>query len=259
MTRTSVDYDRRQHAVYGEGRALSRQAARRWARTFETHLGAARGAQVVDVGSGTGRFARLLAETLAAQVVGVEPSTRMRAVAVRDNAHPHVRYADGSAERIPLDDASCDAALLSHVAHHMGDQEACARELWRVLRPGAPVVLVGVLPESLGALPFLRFFPTARPIADRQSAALGALIEQLTRAGFEPVAREAIEQELAPDLRAYAERIGKRAISTLELIDDADFEAGLRRLRETAGRAGPATAVSERIDLVVLRRDGRPA
>ena len=183
----------------------------------------------------------------------------MRAVAARDNAHPRVGYADGSAERIPLDDASCDAALLSHVAHHIGDQEGCARELRRVLRPGAPVVLVGVLPESLGALPFLRFFPTARPIAERQSAALTALIERLTLAGFEPLAGEAIEQDLAPDLSAYAERVGKRAISTLELIDDADFEAGLRRLRDAAGRAGPATAVTESIDVLVLRRGERPA
>jgi len=255
--RTSVDYDQHQYRVYAEGRALSPARAELWGRVYAEHLDRATQLTILDLGSGTGMYSRLLAETLEADVLGVEPSVRMRELAEREQPHPRVRYLAGSAEQIPLPEASCDAALLSDVAHHIADHDACARELRRVVRRGGTVLVRGVGPDSSPRVRFLDFFPTARPIAKQQAAALAALVEKLAGAGFERVCAQAIEQELAPSLRDYYHRVRLRAISTLELISDAEFERGIARLREEAERESSPRAVIERVDLFVLRRYGK--
>jgi ubiquinone/menaquinone biosynthesis C-methylase UbiE len=252
--RTSVDYDQHQYQVYAEGRALSPARAELWSRVYAKYLDRAARLTVLDLGCGTGMYSQLLAEALDADVVGVEPSVRMREVAEREHAHPRVRYLAGSAEEIPLPGASCDAALLSDLAHHIADHDACARELRRVVRRSGLVLVRGIGPDSSPRVRFLDFFPTARSIARQQAAAFAELIETLAGAGFERVCGEAIEQELAPSLRDYHDRVKLRAISTLELISDAEFERGMARLREEAERESAPRAVIERVDLAVLRR-----
>jgi ubiquinone/menaquinone biosynthesis C-methylase UbiE len=252
--KTSVDYDQHQYRVYAAGRALSPARAELWSRAYAKHLDPTGRLTVLDLGSGTGMYSQLLAETLDAEVVGVEPSVRMRELAEREHAHPRVRYLPGSAEQIPLPEASCDAALLSDVAHHIADHDACARELRRVVRRGGLVLVRGIGPDSSPRVRFLDFFPTARPIARQQAAALAALIERLAGTGFDRVCSEAIEQELAPSLGDYRDRVKLRAISTLELISDVEFERGMARLREEAERESAPRAVIERVDLAILRR-----
>src|SRR5207244_9047228 len=128
---------------------------------------------ILDLGSGIGTWSEVLAEAFGAQVIGIEPSARMRAVAAQEHMHPRVRYAEGAGERIPLADSSCDAALLSYVIHHVADRDACAAELRRVLRAGAWVLVRGALRDSLASAPHWRFFPTARAIAERQFPSVG--------------------------------------------------------------------------------------
>ncbi|MGO9293249.1 MAG: class I SAM-dependent methyltransferase [Streptosporangiaceae bacterium] len=50
----------------------------------------------------------------------------------------------GHANAIPLGAATMDGARLSTVIHHLPDLPAAARELRRVLRPGAPVLIRSV-------------------------------------------------------------------------------------------------------------------
>ncbi|MGH3833799.1 MAG: class I SAM-dependent methyltransferase [Pseudonocardiaceae bacterium] len=94
-----VNYDERLHAVYVRGRAISAARTAMWMRTFTKYVPARRPLTVLDLGSGTGRFSPALADTFGGPVYGVEPSSRMRAVAVA-TPHPKVSYVAGSAERI---------------------------------------------------------------------------------------------------------------------------------------------------------------
>jgi SAM-dependent methyltransferase len=84
-----------------------------------------RAATVLDLAAGTGRLTQEL-ERRFASVVAVEPDERMRAV--------HGAALAGSAEAIPLADASFDAAFVGE-AFHWFDPEAAIAELARVLRP----------------------------------------------------------------------------------------------------------------------------
>ena len=95
--------------------------------------------EVADVGAGTGK---LSAAALAGghRVIAVEPLQPMRAV-LRD-VLPDVRALAGSAERLPLADASVDAVLVG-AAFHWFEQEAALAEIARVLRPPGLLGLLG--------------------------------------------------------------------------------------------------------------------
>jgi ubiquinone/menaquinone biosynthesis C-methylase UbiE len=247
-----VDYDERQWMVYEQGRQLSPERADLWTRVFARYLDRTTRPTVLDLGSGTGLYSELLAESFAATVIGVEPSERMRKVAEREHSHPSVRYLAGAAEQIPLPDGSCDAALLSNVLHHVRDVDACSSELERVVRQGGLLFLRGSLRGA--RIAFLDYFPTATQIALEQSPPASDVIAAFTGKDFEHVATERVEQETAPSLRAFYERVKLRAISTLELISDADFEAGITRMKQEADREDLPRPVVEDVDLVVLRR-----
>jgi SAM-dependent methyltransferase len=88
--------------------------------------------RVLDLGAGTGKLTRAL---LAAghDVVAIEPDAEMRAeLAAR---LPGVSLHAGTAEQIPLPDASVDAVAMGQ-AFHWIDPDAALPEIARVLRPG---------------------------------------------------------------------------------------------------------------------------
>ena len=89
-------------------------------------------ARVLDLGAGTGKLTRQLRER-GLDVTAVEPSGGMREQLGR--AVPGVRALAGTAERIPLPDASVDAVLVAQ-AWHWVDPVAAVPEVARVLAPG---------------------------------------------------------------------------------------------------------------------------
>ncbi len=86
----------------------------------------------VELGAGTGKFSRMLAERVP-ELYPIEPDERMRDVFA--NSCPGLSVLAGTAERIPLPDASVDA-VFSADAWHWFDPESTYREIARVLRPG---------------------------------------------------------------------------------------------------------------------------
>ena len=95
-------------------------------------------AAVLDLGAGTGKLTRVLAERYR-DVTAVEPLANMRAMLER--VVPGVTALPGSAERIPLDDGSVDGVFAAQ-AFHWFDQRVALPEITRVLRPGGVFAIV---------------------------------------------------------------------------------------------------------------------
>ncbi|MFE9189591.1 class I SAM-dependent methyltransferase [Micromonospora sp. NPDC007208] len=118
--------------AYAEHRPGYAQAAVRWA------LEPAPGLRVLDLGAGTGKLSAALV-AVGADVVAVEPDPAMRAELRR--TLPAVRALPGSAEAIPLPDASVDAVLAGNALHWF-DMAVAGAEIARVLAPGG--ILAGL-------------------------------------------------------------------------------------------------------------------
>ncbi|MGW0663594.1 class I SAM-dependent methyltransferase [Streptodolium elevatio] len=250
-----MNFDQRQYAVHAAGRALPTDTVAMWADAFARHAPPARPLEVLDLGSGTGRFSPVLAERFGGPVFGVEPHDRMRAAAEADATHPDVTYLAGSAERLPLPDASCDLVLLYLVWHHVVDRAAAVAEIARVLRPGGRV-LRGAFRDRMPELAWHGRFPGARTIEHEVFPALGDVTAEFSAAGLRRVALERLRQCVAPNLAAYAERLRLRPYSTLEHMTAEETRAGLAALDADLADDEGAQPVEEDCDLLVLERAG---
>jgi ubiquinone/menaquinone biosynthesis C-methylase UbiE len=249
----SIDFDDRLWRGYRQGRALPPQAMDAWIDAVERHADARRPLTVLDLGSGTGRFTPTLADRFGGPVYGVEPATKMREIAVESSAHPNVTYLDGRAELIPLADASCDLAFLFFVIHHFTDRQAAAAELARVLRSGAAVCVRTQFGDRLREVSWRRYFPRALEVERSMFPTFDETTTPFTRLGFEIVAVDEVEFQIAPTVAAHLERLRWRAISTLELLSEAEVEAGFAAMERAAAADTGDEPVREIGDLLVLR------
>ncbi len=106
-------------------------------------LGPGRGG-CLEVGCGTGVYASRIRE-LGWTPVGVDLSARMLR-----HAATRLPVARADATRLPVPDASLDAVVSVMVHTDLADYAPVLAEIWRVLRPGARFVHVGVHPCFCG-------------------------------------------------------------------------------------------------------------
>jgi SAM-dependent methyltransferase len=104
-----------------------------------THdLGLSAGKIALDLGAGTGKFSSRLLAT-GATVIAVEPVQAMLDQLIRQ--YPGIEVRSGSAEAIPLKDASVDAVVCAQAFHWFATREAL-HEIGRVLKPGGAFGLI---------------------------------------------------------------------------------------------------------------------
>ena len=95
--------------------------------------------RIADVGAGTGKLTRVLAEAPDAEVVAIDPDPAMLAK-LRESV-PGVPTFAGTAERLPLPDAALDAVVLGQ-AWHWVDPVPASVEIGRVVRSGGVLGLI---------------------------------------------------------------------------------------------------------------------
>ena len=257
MTRTSpardFDYER-----YGRGYPTRRRADPRIAALIDRALGAAR--TVLNVGAGAGSY-----EPDDRYVTAVEPSAAMRA----QRPPGRVPAIDATAEHLPFDDDSFDAALATVTIHQWGDVDAGLRELRRVSR--GPVVILTFDARALDDFWLREYQPEVIAVEQQRFPA----IEHVTRVlgGTAEVIPVPIPRDCTDGFgeayyarpEAFLEADVRAAQSGWVLTDPAAVRRGLDRLAADLAsgawdrRHGHLRTQPERIGAVrlVVARPGR--
>lgn len=149
---------------------------------------------LLDVGAGSGNSLSYLSRD--ARVVCLEPhAASVRTLECLAGRRPGTRVLQARAERIPLGDASVDAAICCTVLCSVTDQDRALGEIHRVLRPGGRLVLVEHVEAPRGTwtrrgqrlvAPFSRWFDHGCDPARDTEAALARspfMVVELKRTG----------------------------------------------------------------------------
>ena len=201
---TAPDYNRLEKLLgFGTGSWYRRGALQR--------AGLKPGADVLDVGMGTGLVAHeiLRITNEPHRLIGVDPSPGMMAQA---KLPATVRCLEGTAERLPVADASVDFLVMGYALRHITDLEAAFHEFHRVLRPGGTLLVLeiskprGTIANALlkaymrGAVPMLARLVARQPATPmlwryywdtiEACAAPAAVMRTLEGAGLREVHRE---------------------------------------------------------------------
>ncbi|MBO0841077.1 MAG: class I SAM-dependent methyltransferase [Sciscionella sp.] len=248
-----IDYDERLHAGYAAGRQMSPEATHTWMTAFARHLPPTRPLTWVDVGSGTGRMTPALASAFGGPVYGVEPSEKMRAQAVARAGHPAVTYAAGSAEHIPLPTASCDAALLFFVWHHVIDRAAAVAELRRVVKPGGTLFVQANFADRMPDVWWFRVVPEWRDADRAQNRSENEVTSDFTDAGWTLAAHDEITWQRSSSMAEDYQKLKMRSVSLFERVSEEVAEAGFAKIEAAlpALDNGPQYETSQ---LLVFRR-----
>jgi len=185
-------------------------------------------ATVVDVGAGTGKLTRVLARHYA-RVLAVEPLDGMRAIL--EQVVPAAESHAGSAENLPLADASVDGVFAAQAFHWFANDEAVA-EFGRVLRPGGVFALVWNEGDDARTDPrpeAYRAYLEELHAPSLAAVRAGPPFEELfARGPFGPVAEAAFPHDHVLDRSGMLDNV--RSMSWIASMDAAEQEAVVARL-----------------------------
>lgn len=162
--------------------------------------------RVLDVASGNGNSAILLALHFGCEVTGIDfGAANVRAAAEKAAGLPGVTFVEGDAERLDFADATFDAIVCECAFCTFPDKRAAASEFARVLRPGGRVGIsdltrAAALPAELeGLLAWIACIGDARPVDE--------YVGYLTAAGFDVTTVEPHNAALAEMARDVQGRL----------------------------------------------------
>ncbi len=123
-----------------------------WRRVLGELVGDDRELRILDVATGTGLIANLLAEQGYSHVTGVDLSEGMMSHARRYAAERGltVDYRVGNALELPFPDASFDVVISSRLLWTLTEPDAAVREWARVLLPGGTLIAINELEPGEG-------------------------------------------------------------------------------------------------------------
>ena len=211
-------------AFYDKGRHLSEQNTDLWLGLIADR--GARGARVLDLGCGTGRFALPMAERLGCRVTGADASEAMLGKARGKDTQGLVRWDCQHAQRLTYPDGSFDVVFMSHLLHHVDSPPRVLRECHRVLAvPGTVLVRYGAM-EQIRADPEHTFFPEALAIDEARTPTVAMTEQWLGKAGFADVSSEEVVQQTYRTAQDRVNAASLKNTSVLTMISQQAFGQG---------------------------------
>ena len=214
------------------------------------------GQHVLDVASGTGASALLLAERFGVHVVGIDLSARNiergATEAERRGLSGLVQFRVGDAERVPVSDAVFDALICECAFCTFPDKAAAVGEFARVLKLGGAVGLSDVTKHAGPADELTDLMAWMACLADAMPGE--GYAEWLRSVGFRNVSIETHDEALNAMVSVVRTRLlGAEVLAGLNKLDvsGVDMESARQLARHaqkavSSGRLGYAVIVGSR-------------
>jgi len=190
-------------------------------------------ATVLDLGAGTGKLTRDLVPRFG-RVIAVEPDDAMRAVL--EEGVPEAESLAGSAEAIPLPDASVDAVFTAEAFHWFASDESVG-EIVRVLRPRGGLVILWNLDFGDPDPPMGEEVDRVIDVAFAKGGApgIGKVLsgfwrEPIAKGPFEPLQESEVERTVTRTRDQWLANM--LSVSSIAALSDADREEFAARLHE---------------------------
>ncbi|MEM7094664.1 MAG: class I SAM-dependent methyltransferase [Actinomycetota bacterium] len=199
------------------------------------HLGLSSSSHVLDLGSGLGGTARLIASRTGARVTGIDLTPEFvdvatwltRLVGLESHAEFHVGSAvDATGIAAAIDHRPIDAITLLHVGMNIADKSALARAAVSALRPGGRFVIYDILAGGAGG--DVNFpVPWAGDPSMSHLSASSSYVEALEAAGL---AVDLVEDRTAWAIEALSQAPPPTALH-LGLVLGSDARSKVQNLR----------------------------
>jgi len=190
-------------------------------------------ATVLDLGAGTGKLTRDLVPRFG-RVIAVEPDDAMRAVL--EEGVPEAESLAGSAEAIPLPDASVDAVFTAEAFHWYASDKSVG-EIVRVLRPRGGLVILWNLDFGDPDPPMGEEVDRVIDVAFAKGGApgIGKVLsgfwrEPIAKGPFEPLQESEVERTVTRTRDQWLANM--LSVSSIAALSDADREEFAARLHE---------------------------
>ena len=121
---------------YDNGRYLPLETMQIWLEAIGNHIPKDKVNIILDVGCGTGRFSIPLSNYFNSKLIGIDPSKNMLTIAKLNQKVDKVKFYEGEAHKINIENEKIDLIFMSMVYHHIKDIELAIIEFNRVLKPG---------------------------------------------------------------------------------------------------------------------------
>lgn len=235
------------------GTALTRHLADRLALTP--------GGRVLDVASGRGTTALLLADLYGVRADGIDyaPANTALAQGAAEAAGLTDRavFATGDAERLPYDDGPFDAVVSECALCTFPDKPRAAAEFARVLKPGGRLGITDVTADTDRLPPELRGL-TARIACIADARPLDDYAELLAAAGLRVLTTERHDEAIIRMIDQIQARLSMLRITAPARLTDAGVDLDAAPAVLDAARAAVTDGVLGYALLTAVKPSGRP-
>lgn len=221
---------------YDKVRITSPEILNFWASKIAHYGSIDKDSKVLDIGCGTGRFSKALAEITGAQVYAIDPSQEMLDKAKKKDKNKNIEWSKGKAEDLPFPDEYFDCVYMTFVFHQIKDRKRAVQEMHRVLKKEGKCLVMTTSYAHIRRSP-LYHFPGLSEIDLARFPSLPELKGILGKGGFQDVHYHL--DKYHNNVRSVDELlklVKSKYISTLAILGEEEFEHGYevfeKKLRE---------------------------